>query len=171
MNSLTSGGKALFLTCSILVTCSFALMVHSADKMIRTEITFLPIVTSVVCESCSATKHASESARSSSLPGRSAIDERSPQLIHRVRSRPNERFLHHPLRRQHQHRQPRRQLLQLRRELPCRDSQAAVAETAAVIEYLDLSQPFRLRVLPRSLRQQLNLVRRSEEHTSELQSP
>src|ERR1041384_2341646 len=88
------------------------------NRRIRTRtrrLAFLPIITSVVCESCSAAARALVSAFRSSLPGRSAIDEQSQRLTHRDRSRPNEQFLLHLLRRQLQHQPPRPRWLPLRR--------------------------------------------------------
>src|SRR6185369_14668593 len=114
---------------------------------------FLPITTSVACESYSAASRASVSAFRSSLPGRSAIAEQLQSSTRRGRNRPNERFVHHQLRRLHQHRQRRRRLLLPRREQRLGDIQVVTFDKAAARERLGLRQPFRLRVLPRSVLQ------------------
>src|ERR1041384_5300839 len=100
------------------------------NRRIRTRtsrLAFLPIITSVVCESCSAAARALVSAFRSSLPGRSAIDEQSRRLTRRDRTRPSEQpvlhLLHHPI----QHQRLHRRSLPLPREPPCRDSRVAIA--------------------------------------------
>src|ERR1044072_2016715 len=111
---------------------------------------FLPIITSVVYESCSAAARALVSAFRSSLPGRSAIDEQSQRSTHRARSRPSERSVHHLLHHLLQHRQPRRRWLRLQREPRCRDSWVAVGGKAAAAGSPESQQSFRLQALPRS---------------------
>src|ERR1044072_2036493 len=110
---------------------------------------FLPIITSVVCESCSAAARALVSAFRSSLPGRSAIDEQSRRLTRRDRTRPSEQpvfhLLHHPL----QHQRLRRRSLPLPREPPCRDNRVAVAGKAGATEGPVLQRPSRHQALPR----------------------
>src|SRR6185503_6903869 len=122
-SSTNSGGKPLFLTCSIFrrpievnksgrVACPRSTYsVKKRTRAMRNELAFLPIVTSVVCESCSAVTRAWGSALSSSLPGRSAIAERSPRSIHRARSPPNEQFVPHLLHRQLRYLRPHQQSL------------------------------------------------------------
>src|SRR6185503_5657453 len=114
---------------------------------------FLPISTSVACESYSAASRASVLAFCSSLPGRNAIDERLQSSIRRARIRPNEQFVRRRPHRQRPHRQQRPLLLQHRRAQQSADIQVATVDKAAVRECPELPQFSRLQVLPRLLLQ------------------
>src|SRR5689334_1765784 len=110
---------------------------------------FLPITTSVACESYSAASRALVSAFRSSLPGRSAIAEQSQSLTRRARTRPNEQLVRHQLRRPRQRRRPRPRWLQHRREQQSAGIPVGAFDKAAARERPELRQLFRLRVLRR----------------------
>src|SRR4051794_17904264 len=114
---------------------------------------FLPIITSVACESYSAASRASVSAFRSSLPGRSAIAEQLQSSTRRARNPPNEQFARHQLRRPRPRQQPRPRWLRHPREPRSVDIPGAAFDKAGARERPELRQPFRLRALPRLLLQ------------------